>query len=84
MVAKYYWRDGGKEVNLMVGKIPVEVKAGRKVYDWDLKNLKYFMRRFNVSEGVLIYHGNEFEEADGIKIVPLFDFCYTTQRFFRQ
>ena len=82
--AKYYWRDGDKEVDFMLGKIPVEVKAGRKVYDWDLKNLKYFMRRFNVSEGVLIYHGNEFEEADGIKIVPLFDFCYTTQRFFRQ
>ncbi len=79
--AKYYWRDGSKEIDFIVGRLPIEVKAGRKVYDWDLKNLKYVIKKFDMKEGILIYLGNEFGQVDEIKIIPLFDLCYKAKLF---
>ncbi|MEM0053460.1 MAG: ATP-binding protein [Nitrososphaeria archaeon] len=81
--AKYYWRESNKEIDFMIGKVPVEVKASRKIYDWDLKNLKYIMKKFSMKEGVLAYLGNDFEEVDGIKIIPLFDLCYNIRLSFK-
>ncbi|MGC8911876.1 MAG: ATP-binding protein [Nitrososphaeria archaeon] len=77
--AKYYWRDGDKEIDFIIGKLPIEVKALRKVYDWNLKNLKYVMKKFKMNEGVLVYLGTEFEEVNWIKVVPFFDICYNPQ-----
>ncbi|MGB9727743.1 MAG: hypothetical protein ACPLZF_04975 [Nitrososphaeria archaeon] len=63
----------------IIGKLPIEVKALRKVYDWNLKNLKYVMKKFKMNEGVLVYLGTEFEEVNWIKVVPFFDICYNPQ-----
>ncbi|RLJ02834.1 MAG: hypothetical protein DRP11_02525, partial [Candidatus Aenigmatarchaeota archaeon] len=60
--AKYYWRKDGKEVDfLKVNEkiLPVEVKESSKVRRTELKSLIYFMRRFNLKEGLVIYNGEE-------------------------
>ncbi len=70
--AKYYWRENGKEVDFLVVNdqiLPVEVKESSKVGKSELKPLLYFMKKFKIKQGMLIYNGEEEElESDGYKI----------------
>jgi len=81
--AKYYWRKNGKEVDfLVVNKqiLPIEVKESSNVHGSELKNLIYFIKKFKIKEGVLVYNGEEEElKLDGIiiKKVPLWKLLLT-------
>ena len=57
-----YWRKGGKEVDfLKIDKeiLPIEVKKKEKVNTKDLRNLVYFMKKYGIKKGLLIYKGKE-------------------------
>lgn len=76
--AKYYWRKDGKEIDfLLIDKkkiTPIEVKNKKDVAKNDLRNMEYFMEKFNLSEGYVITGEKEDEIniAKGkIKIIPL-------------
>lgn len=77
----YYWREGGKEVDFLVRKdqriIPVEIKASESIEREDTKNLGYFLEKFGMREGCIVYLGRERETVRmGDKIlrqVPLVD-----------
>jgi len=60
--AKYYWRKDGKEVDfLVVDKLilPVEVKESSKVTKTDISSLIFFMTKFNLKKGIVVYNGEE-------------------------
>ncbi len=52
--ASFYWRDGKKEVDAVVDKIPIEVKYRRKIRESDLENVRYFIDKFKSEKGYLI------------------------------
>lgn len=55
-----YWRRDGKEIDfLKIDKdiIPVEVKEKEKLNKDDLKNLIWFMKKYNLTKGSIIYQG---------------------------
>lgn len=76
--AEYYWRKDGKEVDfLIINKkkmIPIEVKNKTDLKKDDLKNMVYFLKKYNLKEGFVIYNGNE-DKVDiqkiKIKFIPL-------------
>ena len=75
--AKYYWRKGGKEIDIIIlddKKIkPIEVKNKAELSKNDLKNMRYFLERYNVKEGIIIYNGKEAtltSNKSTIKLVP--------------
>ncbi len=75
--AKYYWREGGKEVDFLVidkDILPVEVKEGHDVHASELASLIYFMKTFGIKKGAVIYSGKEEQvKIDGLIIekIPL-------------
>lgn len=61
-----YWRKGGKEIDFlkvdgetMGGIIPIEVKEKEKADRNDTRTMVYFMKKYNVERGFLIYSGDE-------------------------
>lgn len=81
--ARYYWREGAKEVDFLLrrGKdvVPLEVKAKEDVGSSEVKNLRYFMRKFGAKKGYVVYSGGEerslrFREGT-VKLVPLLKLC---------
>lgn len=58
---KRYWREGTKEIDCLIGDgkelIPIEVKAADVLKEEYIKNLNYFIQRFNTKFGVLLYYG---------------------------
>ncbi|MFH1209286.1 MAG: ATP-binding protein [archaeon] len=76
--AKYYWRKEGKEIDfLIVDKkdiICIEVKNKNEITKNELKNMIYFLKRYNIKEGLVIYNG-KYEEIiinnKKIKFIPL-------------
>jgi predicted AAA+ superfamily ATPase len=77
--AQNYWREGNREVDFLIrnGKIiPVEVKY-RKILDRsDTRNLTYFLKKFKIDFGVIIYNGETREITPQIKAINLLDFIY--------
>ncbi len=79
---KYYWRDSGKEIDLLKveGKkiLPIEIKNKENIREReDLSNLKFFMNKYKIKESKLIYLGNEESKTfDGNKIylIPFWKF----------
>ncbi len=61
--AKYYWRDKEKEIDFLLmenaAATPVEVKESDKLKSDQLKTMLYFMKRFKVEQGTLLYKGKE-------------------------
>lgn len=60
--AKYYWRKNGKEIDFLLVNnkiLPIEVKEGTKIDKNELKSLVYFMKKFNLSKGIIVYDGEE-------------------------
>ncbi len=52
--ARYYWREREKEVDIVQGKKPFEIKYREKIKEEDYKNLIYFMDKFKQREGIII------------------------------
>lgn len=76
--AKYYWRKNGKEIDFLAtdGKkiIPIEVKNKKEATNNDLKSIKYFLEKYKVKEGAVIYTGEKEEikiNSKKIKLIPL-------------
>ncbi|MGB9760280.1 MAG: ATP-binding protein [Thermoproteota archaeon] len=75
--ANKYWRKNGREVDfLKVNKsiIPIEVKEKERVNLDDLRKLIWFMDKYKLNHGILVYQGKEevFKTGDKeIKLYPL-------------
>lgn len=73
--AQYYWREETKEIDFLVGErkiLPIEVKESSQVHLGELLSLRYFLRKFNLKEGMLIYGGEEEKiGVDGLVINKL-------------
>ncbi|MGB9895952.1 MAG: ATP-binding protein [Thermoproteota archaeon] len=75
--ANKYWRENGREVDfLKVNKsiIPIEVKEKERVNLDDLRKLIWFMDKYKLNHGILVYQGKEeaFKTGDKeIKLYPL-------------
>ena len=72
--AKYYWRKNGKEVDFLIvdkKKItPIEIKNKIEVTKNDLKDMKYFLRKYSIKEGLVIYNGKKAKDKE-INFIPL-------------
>jgi len=72
-----YWKRGNKEIDFLIVNeeiIPIEVKNKEEIKKEDLKNIKYFLRKFNLKKAYIIYLGEEREiniEDKEIKFVPI-------------
>jgi len=72
-----YWRRGNKEIDFLIVDeevIPIEVKNKEEIKKEDLRNIKYFLRKFNLKKAYIIYLGEEREiniEDKEIKLVPI-------------
>jgi len=42
----------------------------------DLKSIQYFMKKFSVSEGLIVYEGDTKELKNGLRFVNILDFLY--------
>jgi len=79
MDAKYYWRKNGKEIDFLMvdGKkiVPMEVKNKVEVEKNQLKGMRYFLGRYTVGRGQVIYNGVEKEvkvdDKGRIRFIPL-------------
>lgn len=77
--AHNYWRKGGKELDLIIQKdkkiIPIEVKNKKELLKEDLENIIYFVKKYNIKEGIIVYNGPEdeiiLEINSKIKLIPL-------------
>ena len=76
--AKHYWRKNGKEIDFLIIDrkkiIPIEVKNKKEVTKNELKNMKYFMKKYRIKKGIVIYNGKEDEmkiDKNKIKFIPL-------------
>ena len=68
--AKHYWRDGEKEIDMVIKDKPIEIKYKNNIQDEDINNLKYFMKKFKTKEGYLITK-NTIKNLDLIKCIPV-------------
>lgn len=70
---KRYWRAGGKEIDFlkMNGKIlPIEVKEKDNIKKSDIHTLLYFMKKYKLDRGVVVYSGKEdVLRIDGKEII---------------
>lgn len=78
MDINYYWRKNGKEIDfLIVDKkeiIPIEVKNKIEVDKNNLINMKYFLNKYNIKEGFIIYNGKKdkiITNSRNINFIPL-------------
>ena len=69
--ATRYWREGNKEVDCIlfdgIEMTPVEVKSSKVVRDEYFAGLRYFIKKFGVKKGVLIYMGED-QSRDQIEL----------------
>ncbi|MGC9133661.1 MAG: hypothetical protein ACP5GJ_04645, partial [Nanopusillaceae archaeon] len=75
----YYWRKEDKEIDGIIFEnnkiVPIEIKYKREIKKEDLKNLEYFMKRYNIEKGFIIYLG-ENKEINNIKLINYIDIFY--------
>jgi len=69
----YYWRMGNKEVDFVMTNplVPIEVKASRTIDDEASNALVYFIERYKVHKGVLVYNGEDKRKAGKVGVLPL-------------
>lgn len=75
--AKYYWRKGNKEVDFIVREhdiLPIEVKHKESLGEEDFRNLTYFLKKFSIPKGIIVYYGSSQEGT--IARVNMVDFLY--------
>ncbi len=70
--AANYWRMGINEVDFVLKKLllPIEVKSGTRVDDADLRGMRYFIRRFRPTRGIVIYSGAG-EQRGEVALMPM-------------
>ena len=79
---KRYWREGAKEIDCLLGDrgniIPVEVKSSDMLREDYIKSLNYFISKFKLKLGVLLYNGKKINlgkvRAVSIKDVLIYGF----------
>ncbi len=78
-----YWRKGNKEVDFIkLDKkkiIPIEVKAKKDLRKEDLLSLIYFLKKYAVKEGIVVYLGeNKLKKINNykIKLINIIDVLY--------
>ncbi len=73
--ASNYWRMGVKEVDFVLkGNIlPIEVKSGNRIDESDLKSIRYFMKKYKVGRGIVVYSGGAEKHEGKISLLPLID-----------
>ncbi|MEK6920537.1 MAG: ATP-binding protein, partial [Nanoarchaeota archaeon] len=71
--ALYYWREQSKEIDMLLVKgkeyIPIEVKNKKELHDSDASVLFYFLEKYKVSQGFIIYFGEQKELKRGNVVV---------------
>jgi hypothetical protein len=71
--SEYYWNDDKREVDIIItegGMVPIEIKETGKMSSEDISSLRYFMSKFKVKKGILIYNGERKTlKLDGSEIV---------------
>lgn len=72
--ARFYWRDASKEVDIVKGGIPVEVKYREAVQKGDLVGITAFMKEFGRKAGYVITKDSAGTMA-GIELVPAWRFA---------
>jgi uncharacterized protein len=71
--AEQFWKNG-REVDLVLDGMPVEVKYRDKIASSDLDGIRSFMRKFNVREAIMLTKKDDkfVEVAEGrIRLIPL-------------
>ncbi|MEK6808232.1 MAG: AAA family ATPase [Nanoarchaeota archaeon] len=75
--AKYYWRENSKEIDFLNIKdktiVPFEVKNKEIVFRNELKNIEYFINKYKIKKGIIIYNGDE-DKINQIRLCPLWKF----------
>lgn len=76
--ASYYWREQVKEIDMLIVKgknyIPVEVKNKKEILDSDASTLFYFLEKYKVKEGFIIYFGEQKTLKKGAVIIHCIPF----------
>jgi len=70
-----YWRKGEKEVDFLKtdGEIvPIEVKDKEKIDKGDTKNILYFMKKYRIAKGFMVYSGKGKTLKLGKKTIVLY------------
>ena len=70
--AEYYWRHDRREVDFILTEdriVPTEVKCKDAIDGDDLAAVRYFMGKFNVKSGRVVYLGENRDLGGGIKAV---------------
>ncbi|MFM8455004.1 MAG: ATP-binding protein [Gammaproteobacteria bacterium] len=73
----YYWRDQhGHEMDLILelpnGQIlPIEIKAGQTGSNAMCAGTRKWMELAGVEQGVVLYGGEQWQEREGVQIVPI-------------
>lgn len=73
--ANKYWKEKEREVDFLKvdeSIIPIEVKEKEKVNLEDLRNLIWFMDKYKISHGILVYQGREETFKDRNKEITLY------------
>ncbi len=85
--AEYYWRKNEKEIDFLLVKerkiTPIEVKNKEELSKDDLRHLKYFLPKYKIKEGHIIYRGEESKiDSDNyiIKLIPLWKWLLTMEQ----
>ncbi len=80
---KNYWRENFREIDFIKRDktiLPIEVKSKEVIKKEDIKNLIYFMNKFKIKEGNIIYWGkNKTDRIDSAKLnfVNIIDFLFS-------
>ncbi len=60
---KYYWREKEKELDFLVLDnkkiLPIEVKNKESLLKRDIQNMIYFLKKFDIKKGQIIYSGED-------------------------
>ncbi|MGC9058777.1 MAG: hypothetical protein ACP5IJ_03085, partial [Candidatus Nanoarchaeia archaeon] len=75
----FYWREKNKEIDFIFVKgkkiLPIEVKYKREIQKGDIKTLEYFIDKYKVDKGIMIYLG-ENKKLEKIDCLNYIDALY--------
>ena len=83
--SKYYWREGGKEIDFIKDSVPIEVKFKSKIKSDDLRWVRFFMKKYGEKLGTkkaIIVTKDVKEKVENIELVPLWEFCLSNLYLF--
>ena len=85
MDLKNYYREGKRDIDFLKRNriiMPVEVKSAKEVEIKKLRNLLWFMEKFNIKKSIVVYAGKEEREIKikggfKIKMLPILKLMYS-------